>query len=107
MDINDEYEVYFTEECIREIRKIYAYIKENLYAEKSADRIMNKVEEFTSNLVYAPRIYAEIDKYKGTKKIYRRIVIYNYVLLYTIDEEKKKVYISHMYYGGSDYINKI
>lgn len=107
MDTKEEYEVHFTEECIREIKKVYAYIKENLYAEKAAERIMNKIEEFTSNLVYAPRIYAEIDKYKGTKKIYRRIVIDNYVLLYTIDEDKRKVYVAHMYYGGSDYINKI
>ena len=62
----------------------------NLYTENAAKRIMNKVEEFTSNLAFAPRLYAEIDKYKGTKRIYRRIVINNYVLLYTIDEEKKK-----------------
>lgn len=86
---------------------MYDYIRDNLYAENAAKRIMNKVEEFTSNLAYAPRIYAEIDKYKGTKKIYRRIIIDNYVLLYTIDEDAKKVYVSHMYYGGSDYINKI
>ena len=25
----------------------------------------------------------------------------------SIEEENKKVYISHMYYGSSDYINKI
>lgn len=35
------------------------------------------------------------------------MVINNYVILYTIDEEKKKVYVSHIYYGGSDYINRI
>ena len=32
----------------KEIRKIYNYIKDNLYAENAAKRIMNKIEEFTS-----------------------------------------------------------
>lgn len=107
MDTNSNYSVEFTNECKKEIRRIYSYIKENLYAEQAANNLLLKVEEYTSNLSYAPRIYAEIDKYKGTNLIYRRIVINNYVILYTIEEENKKVYISHMYYSGSDYINKI
>lgn len=107
MDISNQYQVEFTDECKRAIRKIYNYIKEELYAEEAAQNLMIKIEEFTSNLSYAPRIYAEIDKYKGTDRIYRRMVINSYVILYTIDEENKKVYVSHMYYSGSDYINKI
>lgn len=107
MDISNQYQVEFTDECMKEIRKIYNYIKEELYAEQEAQNLMNKVEEYTNNLSYAPRIYAEIDKYIGTDKIYRRIVINNYVILYTIEEETKKVYVSHMYYSGRDYINKI
>ena len=96
MDISNQYQVEFTDECKREIRKIYNYIKEDLYAEEAAQNLMIKIEEFTS-----------IDKYKGTDRIYRRMVINSYVILYTIDEENKKVYVSHMYYSGSDYINKI
>lgn len=75
MDISAQYRVEFTNECNREIRKIYNYIKENLCAEQAAQSLMLKIEEYTSNLSYAPRIYAEIDKYRGTERIYRRIVI--------------------------------
>lgn len=107
MDTKNHYKIEFTEESKKEIKKIYNYIKNELYAENAAKRIMNKVEELVNNLAYAPKIYAEIDKYRGTKKVYRRIVIDNYVLLYTINEQNKKIYIMHMYYGGSDYINKI
>lgn len=35
MDISNQYQVEFTDECKREIRKIYNYIKEDLYAEES------------------------------------------------------------------------
>ena len=68
---------------------------------------MKKLEEYVSDLSYSPRLYVEIEKYKGTKKVYRRMVVNKYVVLYNIDEEKKKVFIAHMFYGGSDYINKI
>ena len=107
MDIENQYEIEFTDDCKKEIKKICSYIRDNLVEENAANRLLDKIEEYTSNLAFAPRMYAEIDKYKNTRKIYRRIVINNYVLLYTIDEEEKKVYISNMYYGGSDYINKI
>ena len=107
MHIENQYEVEFTDECKKEIKRIYNYIRDNLLEENAANRLMEKIEEYTSNLSFAPRMYAEIDKYKNTRRIYRRIVINNYVLLYTIDEEKRKVFISNMYYGGSDYINNI
>ena len=107
MDFENKYNIEFTDECKNEMRKIYEYIKNELYSETSAKKLINKVEEFISNLEYAPRIYAELEKFKGTNNIYRRIVINNYIILYTIDEENKIIYIAHMYYSGNDYTNKI
>ncbi len=106
MDTNssNNYEVEFTQECMQEMKRVYDYIKDNLKAEKSAKRIMNMIEEITTNLVNEPRMYMEIPQYRGTNEIYRRIVIKNYVLLYTIDEEKRKIFIAHMYYGGRNYL---
>ncbi len=107
MDISEHYEVEFTQECTNEIKKIYKYIRDVLCNEIAAKRLMKKLEEYVSDLSYSPRLYVEIEKYKGTKKVYRRMVVNKYVVLYNIDEEKKKVFIAHMFYGGSDYINKI
>lgn len=107
MDIDAKYEVEFTEECAVEIRKVYNYIGDDLSARNSANKIMERIEEFITNLAYAPRMYAEIDKYSNTKRIYRRIILNNYVLLYTIDEERHKVFISHMYHSKTDYLNNI
>ena len=33
------------------------------------------------------------------------MVIKNYVILYTIDEENHVVYVSHMYYSGRNYMD--
>ena len=68
---------------------------------------MIKIERIVNNLKFVPKMYMELAKYSGTKRIYRRIVINNYILIYTVDDLNHKVYISHFYYGGSDYINRI
>ena len=51
-----------------------------------------------------PQIHTKIEKYDSLKRIYRRIVIKNFIILYTIDEENKIVYVSHMYYGRRNYL---
>ena len=104
MSIDENYEVVFTEECRKEIRRTYKYIKENLYADNAARNLMNKIQELISNLASTPKMYEEIKSYMGLKRRYRRIIIDNYVLLYTIDDEKKQVYVSHMYCGVADYL---
>ena len=39
----------------------------------------------------------------GLKRTYRRIIIKNYIILYTIDEKNRKIFVSHMYYSGKNY----
>ena len=46
-------------------------------------------------------------RYEILEKEYRRAIIKNYVVIYSVDEEKKEVYLHKFFYGGSDYINKI
>ncbi len=99
------YNVIITPTAYREISRIYEYITEDLCAENAAKRIMKKVEEEIQKLKYTPRMHQRIKKIDDLKRTYRRIVIKNYVLLYTIDEETRTVFISHMYYGGKNYID--
>lgn len=103
----NKYEVIITPTAYKEINKIYEYISENLYAKKAAKDLMRKVEEVVQNLKYAPKIHTIIEKFDEEKREYRRIVIKNFIILYTIDEEKEIVYVTHMYYGGSNYLNTI
>lgn len=101
----DHYKVIITPTAYKEINEIYDYITEELYAEKAAKNLMRKVEEEVLRLKYAPKIHTEIEKLDELNRIYRKIVIKNYVILYTIDEENKVIFISHMYYGGRNYID--
>ena len=103
--MNTKYKVIITPTAYKEINKIYDYISEDLYAEKATKNLMRKVEESIQNLKDAPKIHAKIEKIDELKRQYRRIVIKNFVILYTIDEINKVIYVSHMYYGGRNYLN--
>ena len=98
------YEIEFTEDCRDEIREIYKYISENLVEKESAKKLMQKMKKSVMGLVEYPRLYSKIEKKNKRKRNFRKIVVDNYVILYTIDDNKKTIYISHMYYSGKNYL---
>lgn len=108
MDSKKEiYEIEFTEDCRDEIRDIYKYISENLKAEQAAKRLMKKMRDNIMALAESPEIYVTITKRDKRKRDFRRMVVDNYIILYTIDENRKTIYISHMYYGKRNYMEDL
>ena len=99
------FEVEFTEECIEEMIEIYEYISNNLKEDKAAKRLMTEVMDRVLDLVSDPELYMKIGKTDRLKREYHRMIVKNYVILYTIDFEKRKVYISRMIYGRRYYLN--
>lgn len=106
MDSKKElFDVEFTEECIEQMTAIYEYISNNLKEDNAAKRLMAEVADRVLDLSNAPELYMKIGKVDKLKRDYHRMVIKNYVVLYTVDFEKKKVYISRMIYGRRNYLN--
>lgn len=102
-----KYNLIFTPTAIKEINKIYNYISKNLSVKSSANKLMRKIEQKVQELKYTPKMYQIIEIDKKLKLNYRKIVINNYVLLYTINENEKTVYIMHIYYASSNYLNNL
>ncbi len=102
---NKLFKVEFTDECIEEIIEIYEYISNNLKEDKAAKRLMTEVNDRILDLANQPELYKKIKKIDKVKREYHRIVVKNYIILYTIDFKKKVVYISHMIYGRKNYLN--
>lgn len=102
---NTVYKVQFLENSLEEIYEIYEYISKNLNSHNSAKHFINNIISKVEILSRFPKIYSTINKYDRLNREYRKIVISNYILLYTVDEIKKSVYISHVFYGGKNYQN--
>ena len=108
MDINKEnYKVIFTNDAVEDMDNIFTYISEKLYNHISARKIMKEMNDAIENLRYTARSYSVIKKHPNLEMEYRRIIIKKYVIIYTIDENTNKVYIIHIYYGGSNYLTRI
>jgi len=105
--MTSKYKVELTDECKKDIRNIYYYIRYNLEAKDAAKRLIDKFELIFNNLEYFPRIYSKINKYVNTRRMYRRIIVNNYIILFSVDEKVKKVFVTHIYYKGRNYLNKI
>lgn len=99
-----EYKIKLTAEFLEEVETICEYISSNLKNMDASNRLRKKIMYNVFLLESSPRMFAEIEKTDKTKRFYRRFVIDNYVVLYTIDEIKKIIYISHVYYGGKNYM---
>lgn len=94
-------------ECKRQIREIYRYINEKLQAPIAANKFMVNIKRAVFYIKYEPKMYRKIKRLRDVKREYRRVVIKNYVILYTIDEEKSVIYIAYVYYKKSNYIDHL
>lgn len=102
---NMEYRLKLTEQFLDEIEEICDYISNKLKNVDASNRLREKVIYNILLLENSPKMCTEIEKIDRTERQYRRMVINNYVILYTIDESEKIVYISHIYYGGRNYLD--
>ena len=100
-----EYEIVISATCLEEIEENCYYIEKVLKAEQASNRLREKIMKIILGLKNSPKIYAKIEKDDRVGRNYRRIVIDNYVIIYTIIEEDKTILISHMYYSGRNYID--
>ncbi len=106
MDTNEElYKIIFTNDAINEMENVFNYISEKLYAPKATKNLMLEIDENINNLKYMPRKYRTIKKYDELDLEYRRMIIKKYCIIYTINENEKKVYITHLYHSKQDYFN--
>ena len=99
------FEIEYTEQCIEEMEEIYEYISKKLKNNSAAIRLIEMVYEKVLNLAKSPDLYMKIGKADKLKRDYHRIVIKNYVILYTVDYQNKKVFVSRMIYGKRKYLN--
>ncbi len=107
MDINDNYQVIFTKQAKREIKSAYQYISKTLYAKTSALQLMKEINIKVENLTIFPRLYCELEIPNLKDIRYRRIVVKNYIIIYKVNENKKEIYILHIFHSKSDYQRKL
>ena len=97
-----KYEVIWLNSFKQELSHIYNYLSKDLNNHSIVKKIHKKILNSLFYLSYYPNIYQKIDHPKNV----RRITIEKYIILYTVDDIKQKVYILHIFHGSQDYLAK-
>lgn len=101
--MNCEYVIEFSALAANDLEEISDYISSTLYAEQAAKKLMRKILKQLRQLASMPEMCPLLDNSALEKKHYRKLVVDNYVVLYSVDHEKEKVNVIRMFYGARDY----
>ena len=73
-----------------------------LHNPKAAIDLINKIENYVENASLYPHSMPFTDNKFFKKETFRKIIVDNYILLYTIQEEQKQITIVNFIYGKRD-----
>lgn len=96
----DKYQVMLYPGAVRDIDKIYNYIANVKLSPENAKSQTDRIWDALNTLETFPQShqFRTTGKYSG--KVYRQLLIDNYVAFYKIDEGKKIVWIVTVQYQG-------
>ena len=99
------FKVYATEDFRNDVNEVCMYMETNFKSIYASNNIKLRIKNIFLLLENTPMMFSVIEKYDRVKRRYRRAIINNYIMLYTIDNDI--VYISHLYYNGRNYLNEL
>ena len=100
----DKYCVIVLDPAKDDLTEIIDYISIELDAPIAAENLMNAVDNVFSRLADFPTDYSRVPDDCLAAQGYRMIVIKNYIIFYTFNEDEKTVYIERILYGRRDWM---
>ena len=98
------YKIVYKKDFKEELQDIYNYIANVLKEKQIANQLIIKIFTRILNLKIFPRLYMKIGKMDRLHNEYHRMIVSNYIILYTVDELNQRVIISHIYYKRKKYL---
>ncbi|MBQ6504268.1 MAG: type II toxin-antitoxin system RelE/ParE family toxin [Flexilinea sp.] len=95
------YFVHLSEKPDRDIRDIYEYIAQTLYAPMNAATVFNRISEAILSLNEMPERH-QIYKTGSNGEEIRFLVTGNHIIYYLVDHSKAQVNVIRVLYGGMD-----
>lgn len=98
-----KYMLIFSPEFTKDLDNTFAYISQTLIAPNAAKRLMKEIDGSIMNLKEFPEMYP-LCREPLDELGYRKIIIKNYVLIYSVDKTAGAVNLFRCFYGKSDYM---
>ena len=101
------FKVIVTELAHQDLDNIVSYIAVQLANPTAASDFLDEVEKCYGYLKSNPMIYPKCNNSSLEKEGYRKAMVKNYIIIYKVDEDAKKVSVLRFFYGAQDYAKLI
>ena len=98
------YKLIFAPEFVKDLENTFDYISAILKVPNAAKKLMKKIDDSIIKLKEMPYMYPLCSEPLDALG-YRKIVIENYILIYSVDEKSETVNLRRSFYGKRKYIN--
>ena len=95
-----EYKIEYTLRAEIDLNQILNYLINELYSNQAAKYFMEKIDAFEKKIKTQPNAFPI---YKGNR---HKFFIDNYLLIYSVEEKDKQVYIERIVYAKMNLINR-
>ena len=96
----DKYKVKVNPSAVRELDQIYEYIANEKLAPENAREQVDRIKKAVLSLDTFPQSHQERNEGRYAGKVYRQLLIDNYIAIFHIDEPHKIVYVVTIQYQG-------
>jgi toxin ParE1/3/4 len=94
-----KYRVDVSEPAENDLRDIVRYISAQLSAPMTALKMMNTIEEAITGLADMPKICPPVTDERLAMMGYRKLLVKNYIVFFSIDEKSKVVDVERIIYA--------
>lgn len=100
----DAYKIDVSEPAENDLRDIVRYISSQLNAPVAALTMMDAIEEAIDGLASMPQKCPLVIEERLAMLGYRKLIVKNYIVFFTIDEPNKVVDVERILYGRRDWL---
>lgn len=96
------YAVEYAPEALDDLKEIYAYIAFACSAPDTAEKLVNRIRDRVRSLNAMPSRYAAVDWEPWRSMGMRKAPVDRFVIYYTVDDNRDRVVVIRVFYGGRD-----
>jgi addiction module RelE/StbE family toxin len=97
------YQVLISKRAETDMRRIYAYIADELHAPQSAVNQLHEIRRQIKELQQMPKKYALVSDERLAQQGIRKLPVNNYLVFYRVDERKHTVIVARVIYGAREW----
>ena len=98
------YKLIFSKEAANDIDELFQYISVSLFSPIAAKNLMREIDNAISLLKTQPFMCPVCSDEVLKEMNYRRLIVQNYIIIYSVNEKSQAVNILRLFYGKSDYL---